>query len=531
MATGGESTLVAAGADASALVRAEAVKAAVEFGGFAGAKTIFVASSHPTDSELNAVLKFARGKVKVDRVVQEAIKSGKPLSAAAETYALRNASAADLLKMKRTAGVYRAILSRKGVEAKYLKESLEGLAKLEKANPTDLLLKLVEQHDSAGQSGSIATVGELLLARPVASLRSVQDRLERLANAGKSADTRQLGYAAWIVAEGKGDGAFAAAARSKDSLRGVLAAVKLITSDQVRRALFDNVRPLVSKLPAGLESEISGEETRRVARSGPGINRQEIPAEKLVISGGETLHDLAIAALSSIPGRETEKFNDLARLIRAGRSRTSAIRAISAVPQKHWNHKLVRPLTDHLVAYLSGIPAQHRTDPAAVDAMNLARRLAGRLPPAKASEIQERLSNLDVRAIAIGTVPHRMIYDKEVMAVQAGKPVEFRFSNSDNMPHNFCIVRPGALQEVGLMAEATARDPDAMERQYVPKSDKIVLAGKLLQPGESEALAFEAPTEPGVYPYVCTYPGHWRRMYGALYVVDSLEDYQAKPAE
>ena len=25
----------------------------------------------------------------------------------------------------------------------------------------------------------------------------------------------------------------------------------------------------------------------------------------------------------------------------------------------------------------------------------------------------------------------------------------------------------------------------------------------------------------------CTYPGHWRRMYGALYVVDDYESYSA----
>jgi putative heme-binding domain-containing protein len=40
---------------------------------------------------------------------------------------------------------------------------------------------------------------------------------------------------------------------------------------------------------------------------------------------------------------------------------------------------------------------------------------------------------------------------------------------------------------------------------------------------------FQTPTEPGIYPYVCTYPGHWRRMFGALYVVDDLEAYLADP--
>jgi putative heme-binding domain-containing protein len=42
-------------------------------------------------------------------------------------------------------------------------------------------------------------------------------------------------------------------------------------------------------------------------------------------------------------------------------------------------------------------------------------------------------------------------------------------------------------------------------------------------------LSFTAPKEPGVYPYVCTYPGHWRRMYGALYVVEDLDAYEASP--
>jgi putative heme-binding domain-containing protein len=66
-----------------------------------------------------------------------------------------------------------------------------------------------------------------------------------------------------------------------------------------------------------------------------------------------------------------------------------------------------------------------------------------------------------------------------------------------------------------------------MARHYIPKSDKVLLGSRLLQTGQTQALSFNAPTKPGVYPYVCTYPGHWRRMYGTLYVVASLEEYQA----
>jgi putative heme-binding domain-containing protein len=123
-----------------------------------------------------------------------------------------------------------------------------------------------------------------------------------------------------------------------------------------------------------------------------------------------------------------------------------------------------------------------------------------------------------------------MIFDKEQIAIQAGKPVEFRFSNSDFMPHNFVIVQQGALQEIGEMAEATALAADAKTRHYVPTSPKVMLASRLLESNQSQSLLFEAPKEPGIYPYVCTYPGHWRRMYGALYVVADLEQYNADPA-
>jgi putative heme-binding domain-containing protein len=37
-----------------------------------------------------------------------------------------------------------------------------------------------------------------------------------------------------------------------------------------------------------------------------------------------------------------------------------------------------------------------------------------------------------------------------------------------------------------------------------------------------------APTKPGDYPYVCTFPGHWRTMAGVMHVVDDVEEYLAK---
>jgi putative heme-binding domain-containing protein len=98
------------------------------------------------------------------------------------------------------------------------------------------------------------------------------------------------------------------------------------------------------------------------------------------------------------------------------------------------------------------------------------------------------------------------------------------------MPHNFVIVTPGNLEKIGNAAEAFATEPGAAAAQYVPNLPGVVLLkSKLLQTRQSEQLKFTAPKEPGIYPYVCTYPGHWRRMHGALYVVADLEAYQENP--
>jgi putative heme-binding domain-containing protein len=42
-----------------------------------------------------------------------------------------------------------------------------------------------------------------------------------------------------------------------------------------------------------------------------------------------------------------------------------------------------------------------------------------------------------------------------------------------------------------------------------------------------DVLRFNAPIEPGIYPYVCTFPGHWVVMNGIMVVADDLADVDA----
>jgi putative heme-binding domain-containing protein len=247
------------------------------------------------------------------------------------------------------------------------------------------------------------------------------------------------------------------------------------------------------------------------------------------IPPAQALRWAAMSALVSVRGKEAETFAAVARFVRDDADRAAAVRALLRIPAAEWPKDAAAPLLDALLAQIRKVPAAERTSPEVLDEMQLADGLAGLLPPDDARKVRKELGELGVRVLRLGTLPEQMLFDKERLVVQAGKPVEVLFENNDLMPHNFVLVQPGALEEVGLLGEAQATEPGALERQYVPNSKKVLLSSRLLPPRETQKLSFTAPAQPGVYPYVCTYPGHWRRMYGALYVVQDLDDYQADP--
>jgi putative heme-binding domain-containing protein len=258
------------------------------------------------------------------------------------------------------------------------------------------------------------------------------------------------------------------------------------------------------------------------------------PKEKASFDvGGEapepSIRRVAMVALTSVRGKEAEAFKALAKYVKSAADRTAAIQALQRIPSMYWPKEEAKPLLDVLLPYIRTIPVAERTTPEALDALQLADALASQLPLAEAKQVRRELGELGVRVIRLGTVPDQMLFDKERIVVKAGKPVEIVFDNNDLMPHNFVVTRPGSLEAIGTLAEATATQPGALERDYVPPSNKVLLKSHLLQPRNSQKLDFTAPKQPGVYPYVCTYPGHWRRMYGALYVVEDLDEYLADP--
>ncbi len=115
-------------------------------------------------------------------------------------------------------------------------------------------------------------------------------------------------------------------------------------------------------------------------------------------------------------------------------------------------------------------------------------------------------------------LPGKMAFDLELLTVPAGKTVSLLFDNSDQMPHNIVVVTPGSLEKVGTAADAMASLPDGYERQFIPDMPEVLFATPLVNAGEHYQLDFVAPDTPGDYPFICTFPGHWRIMQGVLTV-------------
>jgi azurin len=102
--------------------------------------------------------------------------------------------------------------------------------------------------------------------------------------------------------------------------------------------------------------------------------------------------------------------------------------------------------------------------------------------------------------------------------VKAGERVQLTFNNPDVVPHNWVLAKPDSLPRVGDLANKLIADPEAVLRNYVPKSDEVLVYTDIVPPGQSFTIWFDAPRQKGRYPYLCTFPGHWMVMNGEMIV-------------
>ncbi len=120
--------------------------------------------------------------------------------------------------------------------------------------------------------------------------------------------------------------------------------------------------------------------------------------------------------------------------------------------------------------------------------------------------------------VRLSAVPNQLAFSPRELRLKAGRKVTLVFENPDLQIHNVVISRPGTLETVGLLADRLALDPNAGGQPYVPDHEAVLWSTPLVNGGEQVALEFTAPSTPGRYPILCTFPGHWRVMQATLVV-------------
>ena len=161
--------------------------------------------------------------------------------------------------------------------------------------------------------------------------------------------------------------------------------------------------------------------------------------------------------------------------------------------------------------------------------LNTLRRSSELKEPTPSATQAEFDNQQNVKTVRISCLPERMLFTVNQFAALAGQPVKLVFSNPDATDHNLVIVQPDALAEVGMAANAMARDPKNANSDFIPKDKAhlILHASPMIGPtrkSQVHVMRFKAPDKPGIYPFVCTFPGHWVIMRGNMVVANDLSE-------
>jgi len=419
-----------------------------------------------------------------------------PKSATAAAYVLGRLSNQELIEAPRSEFVYVALLQRKGLDRKYRVEALEGLAKARNTDTLTELLGGIGELDKKGEASDtvLRDLLPLLLQTKAEELKSISAKLDELAKDAQLPLTRQIAHAALVTGAGAVEPVWNNAQANPAQLADLIRSVELIRNPTLRAAFYPKVEPLLHKDDA-LE-----------------------------------LRQAAIAAVVLIPGHEADTFKTLAGFVQKGTEKAAALASLPRISKTAWPKDNVKPLLDAIIGDLEKAPAEQRSEPDYVNAVQFATDLASFLPAEQTAAINKTLRGLGSSVFLLRTLPERMLYDQTLLVVEAGKAMEIILQNDDAMPHNVVVLKPGAEEEVGNAAEKMTATPDAQGRAYVPELASILHASILVEPGQRAKLAFTAPEETGEYPYICTYPGHWRLMRGTLAVVKDVEEYLANRA-
>ena len=113
--------------------------------------------------------------------------------------------------------------------------------------------------------------------------------------------------------------------------------------------------------------------------------------------------------------------------------------------------------------------------------------------------------------ITIRPLGNEMKFDITEIRAKAGTYIRVIMENTANTPvmkHNVLfLINESYIDEIGKMAyDAT---------NHIPIHNAIIASTPMAEPQTRQEVVFKVP-EPGSYPYICTYPGHYVSMRGTL---------------
>ncbi len=111
-----------------------------------------------------------------------------------------------------------------------------------------------------------------------------------------------------------------------------------------------------------------------------------------------------------------------------------------------------------------------------------------------------------------------LTFQQPEIRVKAGITVALTLFNPDVVPHNWVLIQPNKLSEIGDLANRMISSPEAYAKHYVPDSKEVIAYTDIIGPEQKQTIHFKVPSQPGRYPYLCTFPGHWMVMNGVMIV-------------
>jgi azurin len=119
------------------------------------------------------------------------------------------------------------------------------------------------------------------------------------------------------------------------------------------------------------------------------------------------------------------------------------------------------------------------------------------------------------------TVNDQIRFSTKRIEGKVGVPMQITLKHTGRIPkasmsHNLVIVRPGTMVAMISAKCSQAKDTNYVATDADTKS-AILAATPQLGPGESHTITF-TPKEAGIYPFLCTYPGHFGEMNGVIEV-------------